>query len=104
MHVADIVSGLTALLDRPEASGVFHLCDDLPAPPQDVIAYAAGLLGMTPPPEIDFDTAELSPMARSFYADCKRVSNARTKSALSWRPAYPTYKEGLRAILDTEAR
>ncbi|MFN7054396.1 SDR family NAD(P)-dependent oxidoreductase [Hyphomonas sp.] len=102
VHVADIASGLAALLARPEASGVFHLCDDLPAPPQDVTAHAAALLGLAPPPEVPFEAADLSPMAASFYAECKRVSNARAKAALGWRPRYPTYREGLEAILTEE--
>ncbi|ABI77774.1 conserved hypothetical protein [Hyphomonas neptunium ATCC 15444] len=102
IHVDDIASGLEALMQRPEITGVFHLCDELPAPPQDVIAHAAGLLGIDPPPEVPFDAASLSPMAASFYAECKRVSNARAKAALRWRPAYPTYREGLAAILAAE--
>ena len=103
VHVDDIASGLLALHQRPEAAaragGVFHLCDDETAPPQDVIAHAARLLGMAPPPEMPFEAADLSPMARSFYAECKRISNARTKAALNWHPKYPTYREGLAAIL-----
>lgn len=100
VHVDDIASGLEALMLRPDVHGVIHLCDDEPAPPQDVIAHAAGLLGMAPPPEVAFEEARLSPMARSFYAECKRVSNARAKAALGWRPAYPTYRDGLKAILE----
>lgn len=99
IHVDDIARGLAAMLERPEAHGVFHLCDDLPAPPQDVTAFAAELLGRAPPAQIAFDAARLSPMARSFYAECKRVTNGRAKSTLGWRPAYPSYIEGLRAIL-----
>jgi hypothetical protein len=103
VHVDDIAGGLLALHQHPEAAaragGVFHLCDDEPAPPQDVIAYAAQLLGIPPPPEVAFEDAGLSPMAASFYAECKRVSNARTKAALNWRPKYPTYREGLSTIL-----
>tara|TARA_R110002051_G_scaffold27998_11_gene66853 strand:- start:3527 stop:4426 length:900 start_codon:yes stop_codon:yes gene_type:complete len=106
VHVDDIASGLLALYERPEAAaragGVFHLCDDEPAPPQDVIAHAARLLGMDPPPDVAFEAADLSPMARSFYAECKRISNACTKAALNWRPQYPTYREGLAAILAGE--
>jgi nucleoside-diphosphate-sugar epimerase len=106
VHVDDIASGLLALHQRPEAAeqagGVFHLCDDEPAPPQDVIAHAAELLGMAPPPEIPIEEAGLSAMAASFYAECKRISNARTKAALNWRPKYPTYREGLAAILAGE--
>jgi len=100
-HVADIASGLHALL-RHQARGVFNLCDDYAAPPQDVIAYAADLIGMAAPPEVAFETAELSPMAKSFYSECKRVSNARIKAVTGWRPTYPTYKDGLTAILDQE--
>ena len=102
VHVDDIVSGLDALLARPEATGVFHLCDDAPAPPQDVIALAAELIGMPKPPDVSFETAELSDMARSFYAECKRVSNSRAKAALGWTPTYASYEDGLRAILDVE--
>jgi nucleoside-diphosphate-sugar epimerase len=103
VHVDDIASGLAALVQRPEATGVFHLCDDLPAPPQDVTTFAAQLLGMAPPPDIAFGDAQLSDMAASFYAECKRVANARAKAALGWRPAYPTYREGLRAILTAQS-
>ena len=102
VHVDDIACGLEALLDRPDLHGIFHLCDDLPAPPQDVTAFAADLLQMTPPPEVPFEAAGLSPMAKSFYAECKRVSNARAKAALGWRPLYPAYREGLRAVLAAE--
>ncbi len=102
VHVDDIAGGLAALVQRPSVTGVFHLCDDLAAPPQDVTAYAAGLVGLPAPPEVAFEKAGLSEMALSFYAECKRVSNARAKAALGWRPQYPTYKEGLAAILDAE--
>ncbi|MFT5776609.1 SDR family oxidoreductase [Hyphomonas sp.] len=102
VHVEDIARGLGALLCKPGLTGVFHLCDDEPAPPQDVTAFAASLLGIEPPPEVAIDKADLSAMARSFYAECKRVSNGRTKSALGWRPIYPTYREGLIAVLEEE--
>jgi nucleoside-diphosphate-sugar epimerase len=82
---------------------VFHLCDDLPAPPQDVTAYAAQLLGLPPPPEVPFAEAGLSDMAASFYAECKRVGNARAKSALGWRPRYTSYREGLAAVFAEES-
>ena len=95
IHVDDIASGLAASIARPRAGGVYNLCDDEPAPPQDVIAYAANLLGVEPPPEQPWDPAEPS----RFYAENKRVSNARAKAELGWRPAYPTYREGLAAIL-----
>lgn len=99
VHVDDIASGLEAIV-LSGASGVFHLTDDEPAPPENVTAYAAERLGLPVPPDEAFATANLSPMAASFYSECKRVSNARAKAALGWRPAWPTYREGLRAILE----
>jgi len=102
VHVDDIASGLEALLLHPVATGAFNLCDELAAPPQDVTAYAAELIGLPPPPEIAIEDAALSEMALSFYAECKRVSNARAKAALGWRPQFPTYREGLEAILAAE--
>lgn len=101
IHVDDIATGLLALI-QSQALGVFHICDEEAAPPQDVIAYGAELLGVEPPPEILFEDAELSAMARSFYGECKRVSNARIKAATGWRPSFPTYREGLQAILGEE--
>ena len=101
-HRDDIASGLTAMLKQDAGCGVYHLTDDEPAPPQDVTAFGAELLGLPVPPDTPFDDADLSPMAQSFYAECKRVSNARTKAILGWLPAYPTYREGLRAILKGE--
>jgi len=98
IHVDDLAAGLKALLNS-DAFGVFNLCDDVAAPPQDVVTYAADLLGLAPPPEIAYETADLSPMARSFYGECKRVSNARLKAATGWRPRYPSYRQGLGAIL-----
>lgn len=101
IHVDDIAEGLKALI-LAEGRGVFHLCDDFAAPPQDVITHAAGLLGLDPGPLIPFDEADLSEMARGFYSECKRVTNARAKAVSGWRPAYPTYREGLAAILEVE--
>ncbi len=103
VHVDDLASGLAASIARPRPGGIYNLCDDEPAPNSQVIAYAAGLLGMAPPPEVALAEANLSPMALRFYAESKRVSNARAKAELGWRPAYPTYREGLRAILAGEA-
>lgn len=104
VHVEDIASGLLALFLNETAGDVFHLCDDAPAPPQDVMEYAARLLGVEPPPEVAFADAGLSPMAASFYAECKRISNARAKAALGWRPRYPSYREGLAAVLAAEEK
>lgn len=99
IHVDDIVSGLLASLDRPRAGGIYNLVDDEPAPPQDVMEHAARLLGVPVPPDLPFNELGLSPATRRFYAENKRVSNARAKAELGWRPAYPTYREGLAAIL-----
>ncbi|MCR9225104.1 MAG: SDR family NAD(P)-dependent oxidoreductase [Hyphomonas sp.] len=96
-HVDDIASGLDALV-QSGARGVFNLCDDLAAPPEDVISFAAALAGINPPPAVRFEDAELSVMGRSFYSECKRVSNARLKAVTGWRPRYPTYRDGLSAI------
>lgn len=99
IHVEDIAGALAASIGAPRPGAVWNVADDEPAPPQDVIAYAAGLLGVPPPPEVAFETAELSPMARSFYAESKRVSNRRLRGTLGVALRHPTYREGLRAIL-----
>lgn len=99
IHVDDISSVLAASLAHPNPGRAYNVCDDEPAPPQDVIAFAAELLGAPVPPDIAFDAAGLTGMAASFYAENKRVSNARAKAELGWRPRYPSYREGLHAIL-----
>jgi nucleoside-diphosphate-sugar epimerase len=101
-HEDDVAAALFASIQRPNKGRIYNICDDEPAPPQDVTAYAAELLGMAPPPEIALEDARLSPMAQRFYAESKRVSNARAKSELGWRPLYPSYREGLAATLDDE--
>ena len=98
-HEDDIAAALALSIAQPHAGRIYSVCDDEPAPPQDVTAYAAQLLGMTPPPEIAFEDANLPPVAVRFYMDSKRVSNARLKAELGWRPMYPSYREGLAAIL-----
>jgi nucleoside-diphosphate-sugar epimerase len=99
IHVDDVaVIVESALLRRVD--GIFNGADDEPAPPQDVLGYAAELLGLPPPPEVEFETAELSAMARSFYGENKRVRNEKIKRELGVRLAYATYREGLRAILE----
>jgi nucleoside-diphosphate-sugar epimerase len=100
IHVEDIAQVLEASIRRPNPGAVYNLCDDDPAPPQDVIAHAAQLLGLPLPPEEDFAEAEMTPMARSFYAESKRVRNDRIKDELGVRLFYPTYREGLAALLD----
>lgn len=102
IHVDDLAAGLAASIARPRAGGIYNLCDDEPAPNAEVVAYAAGLLGLAPPPEVPLPEARLAPASLRFYAENKRVSNARAKAELGWRPAYPTYREGLRAILAAE--
>jgi nucleoside-diphosphate-sugar epimerase len=100
IHVADIAQVLEASIARPDPGAVYNLCDDDPAPPEDVIAHAAGLLGLPVPPAIPFEDADLSPMARSFYAESKRVRNDRIKRDLGVELIYPTYRDGLRALLE----
>ncbi len=103
IHVDDIAAGIEASIGRPDRAGVYNLCDDEPAAPAEVNAYAAELLGLPPPPQAPFEAESLSPMARRFWAESKRASNAKAKAALGWRPLYPTYREGLRAVLAAES-
>jgi dTDP-4-dehydrorhamnose reductase len=103
IHVADIAATLERAMSLTSAGrapqfDTFNVVDDEPAPPQDVVAHAAKLLGVAPPPEIPFSEARLSAMAQSFYGENKRVDNARLKSSLDITFAYPTYREGLAAI------
>ncbi len=100
IHVDDIAGILLASMVRPHPGRAYNGADDAPCPPQDVVSFAAELLGADPPPKIAFEDANLSPMARSFYAESKRVSNARVKQELGYHFKYPTYREGLRACLD----
>jgi len=101
-HVEDIAQVLAASIARPDPGAAYNVCDDDPAPPQDVIAHAADLLDLPLPPAVDFNNADLSPMARSFYSESKRVSNDRIKEGLGVTLLYPSYREGLRAILKAE--
>ncbi|MDX2307653.1 MAG: SDR family oxidoreductase [Hyphomicrobium sp.] len=98
IHVADIAHLLRAAVDAPPSHAIFNVTDDEPAPPQDVVAYAAGLLGVPVPPDVAIENAGLSAMGLSFYAENKRVRNARIKEALGLSLLYPTYREGLAAI------
>lgn len=101
-HVEDIAQVLEASINRPNPGAAYNVCDDDPAPPQDVIGYAAELLGLPLPPAVDFEEAEMSPMARSFYAESKRVENSRIKDELGVQLIYPDYKAGLEALLAEE--
>ncbi len=116
VHVEDIARAVEAVIapvagGQPKAPGkdaahapaaIYNVTDDEPGPPQDVVAYAASLLGMPPPPDVPFEGADLSPMTRSFYGESKRVSNARLKADLGWTPLFPSYRDGLAAILASE--
>jgi len=96
IHVADLATGVLAGLDGPP--GAYNLADDLPAPQNDVIALACRLLGRPLPPLQSLDEAALSPMARAFYAENRRVANGKAKRVLGWRPLYADYRLGLRAL------
>jgi nucleoside-diphosphate-sugar epimerase len=99
IHVDDIANILLASINRPRPGAIYNVCDDEPAAQEAVVAFAARLLGVEPPPLVPLADAELSPMARSFYADNKRVSNALIKQELGVVLAYPDYRVGLAAIL-----
>lgn len=103
IHVDDIATTLMASIERPNSGRIYNVCDDNPAPPQDVIAHAAELLGLPIPEAVDFDTAEMTKMARSFYAESKSVHNQRIKDELGVTLRYPTYQDGLQALLDGES-
>jgi nucleoside-diphosphate-sugar epimerase len=102
LHIDDLATALEASIARPRAGAIYNLCDDQPSPPQDVIAEAARLLGVPPPPEEPYDPARLGASSRRFFDESKRVANARAKAELGWRPSFPTYREGLAAILAAE--
>lgn len=99
IHVEDAASGVLASLARPRAGGVYNLTDDDPASAEDVLLAAAERLGLPPPPETDLSDPSVSEAMRGFYLDSKRVANARAKSELGWRPAYPTWREGLESLI-----
>lgn len=99
IHVDDIAQTVIASLCAPQPGEIYNLCDDDPAPPEDVIAYAAELLGYPMPEAVRYDDAEMTPMARSFYAESKRVDNTKIKEQLGIKLIYPDYKSGLKAML-----
>ncbi len=98
-HVEDIAQVLMASIQQPRPGAIYNVCDDDPAPPQDVIGHAAELLGLPLPPEVDFETADMTPMARSFYAESKKVRNDLIKRELGVVLKYPNYRTGLEAML-----
>ncbi len=102
IHVDDIARVLLASMARPDPGAIYNVCDDDPAPPQDVIGHAAKLLGLPPPPEVAFEDAEMSPMARSFYGESKRVRNDRIRRDLGVTLAFPDYRAGLADVLSRE--
>ncbi len=103
IHVDDITTVLIAAMDKRLPARIYNVCDDEPAPPHEVVAFAAGLLGVAPPPLEDYETARptMSPMAAGFYQESKRVRNDRIKQELGVRLAWPTYREGLSGLLRT---
>lgn len=98
VHVDDIAEALRRAFERPRAGAVYNVVDDEPSSAASVMREAARLLGVTPPSRVPLDQADLSEEARRFWAECRRVSNALAKAELGWRPAYPTFREGLAAI------
>lgn len=100
IHVEDI-GRITALAAEARLEGTFNLADDEPAPPQDLVTYAAGLMGIEPPPEIPFEQADFTPMQKSFYRDNKRVSNAAIKQALGIELLHPNYRDSLKSIWES---
>ena len=101
IHLADITRILEASMANPNAGRAYSVCDDTPAPPQDVVTYAAELMGVPPPALQDFATAELSPIARSFYGENKRIRNNRIKEELGVSLEYPNYRAGLSALWES---
>jgi hypothetical protein len=98
IHTSDIAQVLMASIERPSRNTIYNVADDEPGPPQDVITYAAELLGVEPPPEVPFDRADMTSMARTFYQDNKRVSNKRIRDDLGVTLLYPTYRQGLSSL------
>jgi nucleoside-diphosphate-sugar epimerase len=102
IHVEDIAQILLASINQPNPGAIYNVCDNNAAPPEDVIAHAAALLGLPVPPAVDFENADMSPMARSFYAESKRVDNTRIRTELGVTLKYPDYPAGLSALLAAE--
>lgn len=98
IHVEDIARAVDASLDRPRSGAIYNVTDNEPAPPQDVVTFAASLCGVAPPREISLEDAGLTEMGRSFYAESKRVRNDLLRNELGVTLAYPTYREGLTAL------
>jgi len=99
IHVADIVTALRLSLEQPDPQAIYNLADGHPAPPQDVLDYAAGLLGLPPAPRVQLGDPAVSDMARSFYSETKRINADKARRELGWSPKYSSYRDGLAAIL-----
>ena len=99
IHVDDVVSGLFASMARPHPGRAYTLCDDEPAAADVVMEWVAEQMGLPQPPEVDWTDPSVSDGMRRFYLDSKRLSNARAKAELGWRPSYPTYREGLKSLM-----
>lgn len=102
IHVDDIVSALLASIEAPDPLKIYNLADGHPAPPQDVVNFAADLIEVPRPPQLSHDTADISDMARSFYTETKRIDITRAKNDLGWSPKYENYRQGLMATLKAE--
>jgi nucleoside-diphosphate-sugar epimerase len=103
IHVEDIAQVLMASMNRPNPGAIYNVADDEPAPSHEVVAYACQLVGRETPPLVDHTQVQLSPMAQSFYADNKKVSNKKLKNELGVKLLYPTYREGLQACHTPDA-
>lgn len=101
IHVDDVVTALLASIERPHPGGAYNLTDDTPCPADEVLSWAAHRLHLPPPPQVCWTDASVSQSMRRFYLDSKRISNARAKAELGWRPTYPSYREGLEALINT---
>lgn len=104
LHVDDAVAGLFASMARPHPGRAYTLCDDEPAPADEVTAFAAERLGLPRPPEVEIDDPSVSDAMRRFYLDNKRLSNARAKAELGWRPKYASWRDGLEALIAHDAQ
>ena len=102
IHVSDIVSAIRLSLEKPSPQAIYNLADGHPAPPQDVLDYAAGLIDQPAPPRITVESSDMSEMARSFYAETKRINADRARVELGWTPEFSDYKAGLKAVLKAE--
>lgn len=103
IHVEDIVSALLLSFAAPDPQSIYNIADGHPAPPQDVLDYAAGLLKLPPAPRVDLEDPSVSKMARSFYAETKRINADKARRELGWSPKYSSYRDGLAAILAEES-